>query len=756
MTNRPLLDEQYLLAWGHAAGGINEPLSSFIDYRGFQPVDLWGPFATALLKLSCLFFTCWIWLWRAQGILLHTAATWLVYEIVDRLTGERAWALVCACLFCLNPLNPEAVLWIGGRPNEVAVVLFLLSFFAYQRASTNWRWLMASVVSFGCALLSSASIWPLCTLFGIYEVIDRVAFKKPREGDQTLAVVAPLGFFVLTAAYFAGRGLLSDLGGIAQPDLRLGQIWHYLRGAFLPLNPAVVPHLSRHALFFVAVLTPALLVLPWAAYKNARLRFLLFFASVWFLLADFPVSGYFGSTKTAVGSHLIYDAQPAIAMLITAAVVSYSVVFGEKFVVAKCLSVASFLALAIFLAAHCRQQNIAYRRGGRLASSLAQQVRSLRSASPIVMISDPPAEISLIAAYSSSQILLFDPGTALVAANAVSAGRLRDELLRGKYVHDVFRWDVRSEHLVPVDFSQTATPPLDLDATAIASRLVPPLSFFPSISLDKNADRLTVRSTDEGSPALRVSADGLSALGSDVLFVDAEISDAGKDRHWQSAAGVPKIEAYWTTAQQTDYDHEKRRVWTPAFASGNGFRRYYLPLRTIGWLTSERPQLLTIGFPKDSQIRLKAIGTVSSEALMPQFNVLPSAYPPQNAFEPPFYKFPQIEALGFARYGAWSSRIATHHDCRALSGAQGAMIEISMPNKRFANTNGRQASGVGAAVLGANSVSGNDDIPMTYFPICALYSLRAAAQDKGHNPISCFSDDAYCLISRPRGGFSLQ
>ncbi|MGB8732488.1 MAG: hypothetical protein WCC99_14670, partial [Candidatus Sulfotelmatobacter sp.] len=54
------------------------------------------------------------WFWHLSSILLHVAATWLVFQICQRLTGNDAGAAAAAAIFAVNPIHVDAVSWVSA------------------------------------------------------------------------------------------------------------------------------------------------------------------------------------------------------------------------------------------------------------------------------------------------------------------------------------------------------------------------------------------------------------------------------------------------------------------------------------------------------------------------------------------------------------------------------------------------------------------------------------------------------------------
>lgn len=158
--------------WGGAwfAHRFFRPLANgsfFLDYH------LWGLNPTG---------------YHLTNILLHCGAAFLVYRIAERLfrgqevsdVHSRGVAFLCGLWFLVFPGHAEAVAWIAGRTDLLAVFFGLLSFFYYIR----FRWegggfrLCLSLGAFFAGLLSKESILLLPFIFLLWDLTLR---KKPVE-----------------------------------------------------------------------------------------------------------------------------------------------------------------------------------------------------------------------------------------------------------------------------------------------------------------------------------------------------------------------------------------------------------------------------------------------------------------------------------------------------------------------------------------------------------------------------------------------
>lgn len=136
----------------HAQMGLYIPLTytvwGILSYFGYldQP-DLSG------IRLNP-------WLFHTANVLLHTAASLVVFIILYRLIPNAAAAAVGALVFALHPVQVEAVGWVAGMKDVLCGLLALIAIWQYicfrQAANSSNRWLyyLLGMISFSGSILS--------------------------------------------------------------------------------------------------------------------------------------------------------------------------------------------------------------------------------------------------------------------------------------------------------------------------------------------------------------------------------------------------------------------------------------------------------------------------------------------------------------------------------------------------------------------------------------------------------------------------
>src|ERR1700757_4407171 len=65
------------------------------------------------------------WFWHLSSILLHVAATYLVFRLCQRLTASDSGAAAAASVFAVHPIHVDAVTWVSAS-NELLFTVFAL------------------------------------------------------------------------------------------------------------------------------------------------------------------------------------------------------------------------------------------------------------------------------------------------------------------------------------------------------------------------------------------------------------------------------------------------------------------------------------------------------------------------------------------------------------------------------------------------------------------------------------------------------
>jgi hypothetical protein len=154
--------------------------------------------------------------WRATNLVLHLVSGAMVLTIVRRFSIEYGFGgtaiapALAAAAFLLFPMSPEAVAWVSGRYDLLAV-FFMLATIALIQRSTGWRdrWSAAALLTTACALASKESA-ALLPVFVTALAVARRAAGSRAGLTSALALGArdALPWILLGVAYFALRAAI--------------------------------------------------------------------------------------------------------------------------------------------------------------------------------------------------------------------------------------------------------------------------------------------------------------------------------------------------------------------------------------------------------------------------------------------------------------------------------------------------------------------------------------------------------------------
>ncbi len=124
-------------------------------------VGNWHPLTTLSFMLDAELFGAWSGGYHLHNVVLHAAASVVLFLAVTKLTGRVGMSFVAAAIFAIHPLRAESVAWITER-KDVLSGLFLattLLAYAWYVASPESRARYALLlVSFTAGLLSKSML----------------------------------------------------------------------------------------------------------------------------------------------------------------------------------------------------------------------------------------------------------------------------------------------------------------------------------------------------------------------------------------------------------------------------------------------------------------------------------------------------------------------------------------------------------------------------------------------------------------------
>ncbi len=125
--NAYLLENQKNVAGGLTASSVAWAFTT--NHSG-----MWGPVTWLSYLLDCqLVGLARPWGFHLTNVLLHAAATLLLFETFRRMTGRLWPSALVAALFAIHPLHVESVAWVAERKGLLSGLFFILTLLAYAR-----------------------------------------------------------------------------------------------------------------------------------------------------------------------------------------------------------------------------------------------------------------------------------------------------------------------------------------------------------------------------------------------------------------------------------------------------------------------------------------------------------------------------------------------------------------------------------------------------------------------------------------------
>jgi hypothetical protein len=268
------------------------------DYFGASLEGTWRPFCTLTYMVDALAFGPAVF--KAQSVLWHIAAAWLVMALARRLLPERhrRFALVAGLVFALHPVTTETVDNASFREDSLVTFWTLATILL---ALGGRRGLAAGAFALGLLSKESAVVAPV--FLALIRVTGPAIHRRP--GRAVARELVPQG--VVLVVYLAVRfGPMKTVGqyaaypgGSLLGTLRgMPAVWaHYLRLLVWPW-PLCADYTGYFAFGRVSVATLALSSLAVLAFVGAivvaarRGQALLAFGLGWFALSLGPVSNF--------------------------------------------------------------------------------------------------------------------------------------------------------------------------------------------------------------------------------------------------------------------------------------------------------------------------------------------------------------------------------------------------------------------------------------------------------------------------------
>ncbi|MEJ5260069.1 MAG: tetratricopeptide repeat protein [Anaerohalosphaeraceae bacterium] len=302
-------DYDYIVKNHHIQGGLNAQsivwaFTSFYMYN-------WHPLTWLSYLLDFELFGLNPVGYHLHNVLLHCAATALLFVILNRLLKSPWKSFFISAAFGIHPLRVESVAWVSERKDVLSLFFFMLTLLSYIYYIQNKTWKKYTLVLF-CFALGLMAKPMLVTMPVLLLVLDWWPLRRLSAEPSSLPVSKknpfffPLSLLLEKLPLFLMSGGSSIVTYLAQKEG--GSVWAiplssrflnalnsyrmYISKIFCPIDLAVpYPYPTDFPISSIGLSAFTLLFITvWSFRKTAKYPFLLA-GWLWYLITLIPVIG---------------------------------------------------------------------------------------------------------------------------------------------------------------------------------------------------------------------------------------------------------------------------------------------------------------------------------------------------------------------------------------------------------------------------------------------------------------------------------
>jgi protein O-mannosyl-transferase len=173
-----IVDNPWLTSARYIPRFFSSHVWAFADIAGVY----WRPLFLLWLFLNRALFALHPAGWHATTVLMHAAATALVFVLAQRLTQRRDIAAITALIFGLHPALIESVAWVSGVSDPLLAVVLIPAFLFYLDGRQSRRARVYSMLFYVLALTAKEPAVMLLPLVAVHAWIF-----PPAEHDSANA-----------------------------------------------------------------------------------------------------------------------------------------------------------------------------------------------------------------------------------------------------------------------------------------------------------------------------------------------------------------------------------------------------------------------------------------------------------------------------------------------------------------------------------------------------------------------------------------
>ncbi|KJJ85566.1 transmembrane and TPR repeat-containing protein [Candidatus Omnitrophus magneticus] len=354
-------DNQYIKSWEKipkifsedigAGGGVELYEGGKAKYGYYRPLQI----LTYLVDYS-------IWGVNPIGFhlsntLFHLLTSFSIFFLILILFKDKLISFLTALLFAIHPIHTEAVSYISGRADSLAVIFMILAFIFYIKfieAPKN-IFLIGTILSYLLALLSRENT----LFFPVIILIYHYTFKK-NINKKIFASVLTMILFYIAIRLTLLKHIFPDAVSIGEIPLEnrlpgfFTAVFNYIKLLFWPagLHMEYVPwkfsYFAKGAVIGAIIIVLIILGAITARKKNPRI----FFALTWFFLLLIPVSNCLYPVHAYMREHWLYLPSIGFFLMISC---GFAVLLRKK--IMKYFAGIFLICLTIFFIIMTREQN---------------------------------------------------------------------------------------------------------------------------------------------------------------------------------------------------------------------------------------------------------------------------------------------------------------------------------------------------------------------------------------------------------------
>ena len=317
----------------------NPVVQKGLTWEGFRwaltygNIGHWHPLTWLSHMLDCQLYGLQAGGHHLTNILLHGAATILLFLVLRRMTGFLWRSAFVAAVFAIHPLRAESVAWVAERKDVLSAFFFMLTLGAYVRYVKKSKvqspkskvYYSLMLLFFVLGLLSKNMLvtMPFVLLLLDYWPLNRLAGFSPRIWLRRVAEKTPL--LVLTVGSCVATALVPEkmTTGKLPIGLRLeNAVVSYVTYLWQMIHPAglacLYPNPTNYLPFWqVAGAVGLLLAISGAAWAFRKTHPCLVVGWLWYLGMMVPVIGIVQISHYAHADRYTYLPQIGLYLMLT-------------------------------------------------------------------------------------------------------------------------------------------------------------------------------------------------------------------------------------------------------------------------------------------------------------------------------------------------------------------------------------------------------------------------------------------------------